>query len=439
MTAVSGPLSFGLSGRLSGPAALDKGGWWRAAANKLDNVAPAFFLDFAPQRFVVDGVHAAIDTAVTLSNASTIRTKIDADLKIRKAAANMLRVTHKNGRSQALLEGTATGLQGAETNPNLWYPDGGAGRTSYSTAFGDLANGVRIASAGGYWHRYSRPCMAAATVGQKFAFSAVVKPGTSGSFYLGVYNGTASKGAGIVPSGADWTAPIVRDNGAGAISKMQSVALADGVYLVSFVLTFADAATSGGWTFGVGPNSDTSGADVIVYAMQVEVGDEPSSLIHNDGDGQVTRTADLADLHSSAGDMTAWAFRGYVPSRVVNWQTLIGIVGNTYFSGDDNNPARVGLFGQTDSSGVILDPPCIPGYVNFCGGWGPSGRRLAVSGGVAGADSKVPDRSRSRMFIGSTEGGLPHGVSIYLDELVGWILPDRPSASGVQSQARVAA
>lgn len=419
------------------PATLGKGGWWRAAANKLDNVAPSFFLDFAPQRFLVEGAPATLETAVAISNASTIRTKIDADLKIRRAAANMLRVTHKNGRSQALLEGTATGLQGAETNPTLWYPDGGAVRTSYAAAFGDFANGVLIASAGGYWHRYSRPCMAAASVGQKFAFSAVVKPGTSGSFYLGMYNGTASKGSGIVPSGADWTAPIVRDELAGAISKMQSVALADGVYLVSFVLTFADPATSGGWSFGVGPNSDTAGDDVIVYAMQVEAGDEPSSIIYNDGDGQVTRTADLAELHASAANMTAWAWRGYIPVRVRDWLPLLISSGGVYFSGDNSSPAKVGLFGHTNEGGTIATPAIIPGDVNFCGGWGASGRRLAVAGGVANAGVDVPDRSRTTMFIGPSTGLVP-GQVIYLDELVGWVLSDRPTAAGSQSQARAA-
>lgn len=168
---------------------------------------------------------------------------------------------------------------------------------------------------------------------------------------------------------------------------------------------------------------------------QCEAGDVATSPIVTSGTA-LTRTADLASLHSSASGVTSWAFRGYVPS-LISGQRLIGLPVAALVGSGLMTYTDIRLEGSTTSSFLVARTGVFPGDIRFCGGFGPSGRRASDNGSAAAEDGGIVDRPRTTIYIG-TASGLVDGQVMYLDELVGWVLPDRPSAAGVQSQARAA-
>ncbi len=185
-------------------------------------------------------------------------------------------------------------------------------------------------------------------------------------------------------------------------------------------------------TFALGTPIDVT---IRIAGPQLEKGAVATSYIPTAG-AAVTRLADVAPLWANAGDATAWAWRGVIPARVVDWLPILMAGDWAIFSGDNSDPAKIGLWGNTDQSGVIPDVASIPGNVGFSGGWGTSGRIASSVGSVTASDSNPVNRDRTSMYLAGASG-LQLGQVLRLRELVAWQLPDRPSAAGCQAQARL--
>ena len=218
-------------------------------------------------------------------------TYVDADGLIRIAAADVPRFDHTNGRRQLLLEGPATGLCGAETNPRLWL-NIGTTVSNVVTPFGALDKAVSVQSGGETWHRRSILAEGNFDVGDRFTMQWIVKFGSSNSMRFSVRNQdlAVESYVNINSSGSSF----VGLDQAGPLSAIKVEELSDGVLRVFVTVTLSGAATS--VQLGAGPNSSTVGANMILYAGQFEVGEFSSSLIYNDASGSVTRPADKAQL-----------------------------------------------------------------------------------------------------------------------------------------------
>lgn len=419
--------------------------WWLRAEHQLDGVAPSFFLSPKSQRHAVNNRAASLAEMVNVQNNSAIRTYIDKDGVLQTAPANTPRIDWSFGYPRLLLEGAATNF--AENSGNNGAVVGviGAGgalpsnfTVNTSTAglmFEVTAKGstggvpwteIRISgtnnSGGNAYPDPSPNNRPAAAVGETWSYS----------FYASLVAGAlpASSGAGKL-SVAEYSAANSYISASDNNIKISTWKR----YSHSRTFTNATVAKSRGFLSLQILPGETVDFTFRIGGLQLEKSPAPTSLIHTTGT-VLTRTADLATLHSSARVMTAWAWRGYVPSLMADQRLLNGVDGAILRSSSVTPPNL--FFDGTSGNSVQVAANAIPGEIGFCGGWGPTARRASNNGSVAVESSQVTDRDRTTMYIGKNSG-LQAGQVIYLDELVGWVLPDRPSAAGVQLQARAAA
>lgn len=419
--------------------------WWKTPANKLDSVSPTFYIDTKDNRFLVNGQVTSQPTAYTVSNASNIRTNIDQSGALVTAAANTPRIDWSFGYPRLLLEGAATNFArvAGNTGAVVGVLGGGGARPNWTVLNNSYAGLTFEVTATGStkgvsWTEFRISGTNNSGAAAYPDFRPLEFPAAS-SGETWTYSAYASLQSGAWPNGGSTvgTINIAEYNSANSylLSSKSSVINAWRRYSASRTFSSPSVATANGFiglAIAVGETVDFT---FRIGGLQLEKSPSPTSLIQTTGTA-LTRTADLCQLHASAGDMTAWAWRGYVPSLIAG-QLLLGVNSGAYIRA--GNADQTALLLEGSNTNATPQPPGqLPGNVGFCGGWGASGRRCSNNGGAVVADSGVPDRSRTTMYIGPVLGLFP-GQVIYLDELVGWVLPDRPSAGGVLSQARAAA
>ncbi|WP_176086984.1 hypothetical protein, partial [Martelella sp. HB161492] len=192
------------------------------------------------------------------------------------AAASEAAFTRLYDDRQLSIEGPESGLAGAETNPRLWTVSS-ATVTDEATAYGDLVNGLRVASAGQTFHRILRTYTASVAAGTMYCGHVLIKKGTSATTSIRFRNGTTATESKVVLTFS--TGLLTSTTDAGAVSNLFAKNLGNDYWWLGSAWTPAEAATV--VNFGVGPESATTGEDVVVYAGQLEAGDRPSSIIPN--------------------------------------------------------------------------------------------------------------------------------------------------------------
>lgn len=420
--------------------------WWGAPANLLDGYAPRMFLDFNSGKYEVQSAVSTLANSITVSNNSTIRTYFDKDGILRTAPANTTRITHRSGFAAALFEGAATNyIRHAALAGAVLGVVGSGGALPTDMSAPSPVGGDIVSTVVGTGTENGMTYVDVRITGQptttrylNFSTNTTI-PAVTGD--KRVFSMWLRLLAGSVDNASDLNFTFAEKNSVGGNAtgnqattiNIKSTITSAARRVIARTMTAADCAYV--LPFLRIPASATPYDFTLRISMpQCEIGDIATSPIVTNGT-VLTRTADLPVLHASAGDMTAWAWRGYVPSLSV-FQQLIGSTGGGYFiSGSAGSEASIRLYGTNSGLGFNN---ILPGDVAFCAGWGASGRRASNTAAAAVEDAVVPDRSRATMYIGPNTG-LVAGQVIYLDELVAWVLPDRPSAAGVQSQARAAA
>lgn len=420
--------------------------WWGAPANLLDGYAPRMFLDFNSGKYEVQSAVSTLANSITVSNNSAIRTYIDQSGALVMAAANTPRIDWAFGYPRLLLEGAATNFAenagntgavvgvigaGGALPSYVSMGTGIAGLTFEVTAKGSTGGvpwtEIRISgtnnTGGNAYPDMSPSNRPAAAVGETWSYSLYA------ALVAGAWPASSGAGKVVVAEYSASSSYIVGSDNNVRVSTWKR-------YSHSRTLTSATVVKARG-LIGLQINAgETVDFTFRIGGLQLEKSPSATSLIQTNGT-VLTRTADLATLHASAGDMTAWAWRGYVPSLIAS-QNLLGATGGDYLRSGGGVPADLYVTGRADLSALLVKSVVMPGNIQACFGFGASGRRGSNAGSVAVADTMVPDRSRTTMFIGPSTGLVP-GQVIYLDELVGWVLPDLPSSAGVQAQARAAA
>lgn len=418
--------------------------WWGAPANLLDGYAPRMFLDFNSGKYEVQSAVSTLANSITVSNNSAIRTYIDKDGALQTAPANTPRIDWSFGFPRLLLEGAATNyVRNSVLAGAVLGVLGSGGALPTNIVMSAAVSGDLETSVVGIGTENGRPYVDVRFVGQHTTHrflnleAANVIPAVAGN--TRTFSIYARVIAGSLDGMGSLDLFLAERNSAGSpLSPASNTSIkptANSTARRLLSRTMTDPACANALPFIRLPAA-TAPIDFTmrISLPQVEAGALATSPILTSGTA-LTRTADLCSLHASAGAMTSWAWRGYVPSLSV-YQHILGSSGGGYFiSGSAGSEASIRLYGT--NAGIGFNN-VLPGTLAFCAGWGPSGRRVSNAGAVAVEDAVVPDRSRATMYIGPNTG-LATGQVIYLDELVGYILPDRPSAAGVQSQARAAA
>lgn len=178
-------------------------------------------------------------------------------------------------------------------NTSAGYLNDGATLTTLSDNVLGVFPGVSVASTGGTWNRQST-ALIAITSGLAYAFTAIVRPGTSGKVSV-----RARDPVGGTESTAHLTFGGVFSvvaTGAGTLTNLTERTLADGV--TREITGIWTPNFTGTGSVGVGPYSATVGEDVKFYALQIEQSVAPTSLILGDG-AATTRSADLLNVDLS--------------------------------------------------------------------------------------------------------------------------------------------
>lgn len=227
-------------------------------------------------------------------------------------------------------------------NTTAGYINDGATLTPLSDNVLGQFPGVSVAGTGGTWNRQSTVPIAI-TSGLAYAFTAIVRPGTSGKVSV-----RARDSVGGTESTAHLTFGGVFSvvaTGAGTLTNLTERTLADGV--TREITGIWTPNFTGTGSVGVGPYSTTVGEDVKFYALQVEQSPAPTSLILGDG-AATTRSADLLDVDlSTIGMVNPQAFTIFVDFEM-EWRQAGGIFPRLF---EISTPVAV-----QDRILVVLDP-----------------------------------------------------------------------------------
>jgi len=433
-------------------AALARGkgpAWYRRTSELLDGVSPGFYLDVYNQRHSLAGGAATLTDLLSVANASGARTYVDKTGAIVTAAPNTPRIDWTAGVPELLLEGATTnpirnsaaagavaGTPG--TMPTNWSMAVGSGLSKQIVATGTDGGmqyirvrvwGTTTAAAQSLTLAFDGYSVAAAVVGQTWTSSAFLRL-VSGAFAANypalVVTEYGSTGTYLVNSGATTALTSTWKR----LPATRTLTNASVAYVTTNL--YAQWPTSG----------TTVDVTFDIALPQIEQAAAASSPIVTNG-AAVTRTADLCTLSPAAAAVLAGAgavaFRGAIPSGSVIQGQIIGQATANGLIRTNSAGSGLVLDGRNDDVGALVWFGALPS-ANFgiAAGWGASGRVGSIGGAAALTDAGLADVARAPLYLGGPSG-LVSGQAIRVRQLVGWTLPDRPSAAGIQAQARLAA
>ena len=418
------------------PITLGTGGqWWRANKHVLDGVAPMAMLSPASGRSMLNG--KAVNDNALVSRQGGIKYVVGADGVLTAVPGNTLAYDWSNRVRELLFEGQSTNymINGNMTGAVVGVLDSGGVRPAdhtFSTYPGITVEITAVGETNGVpwveYHMYgtnssgakvfpdpsftTRP---AAVAGETWTYSFYAE------LVAGLFEGTSGR------------IGIAELSSSGAyLSGVQATKIAEWKrYSLTRTLTNASTAFTRGYIDLSIINGATVDCTFRLGAVQLEKASAPTSYIPTSG-AAVTRPADVAPLWSDAGDATAWAWRGGVPTRS-SFQQILSATGGPYLESGGGDPTilrYVGYNPPMDGDAVL------PATIGSCFGWGDSGSTACNAGKAVRQAASTASKARTAMSIGPLTG-LITGQVLRLHELVAWQLPDRPSAAGCQSQARL--
>lgn len=223
-------------------------------------------------------------------------TYLDSDGLIKTAATNVPRVEYDaSGNLKGLLiEEARTNLVTYSAASVANWPPTLATTTQLTGNYLGQFPGVLVATAGGTFHRIETSNTFSWTLGTPISFRAFYAVGTSGRARVTLRDNVAaaeSSFTGLVGNLSTTSTAI------GTFSNVQNIDWGGGVYELRATLT--PSATTGNARLGIGPDSNTSGQDIIALGAQLEVGAFPTSYIPTSG-ATATRAADICSIATSA-------------------------------------------------------------------------------------------------------------------------------------------
>lgn len=279
--------------------------WESFAPKAADLVVPVLALDFEAGVHTLSGVTRSLPSLWTFSRPGAAYQQLQSG-KLAQVPANAARVADWSAPRRGLLtEIVSTNLQPwlACTASGGWSSGGSTAANLALNALG-VFQGVQVASAGSEAHALTSTGFNV-TAAAVYQVSVWYRAGTSGRLRAVITRATG--GAQSVVRGAIGSAAVTISS-AGAISGVTDVAVADGCRRLTFAYIAAATDTV---TLGIGPDSLTSGQNIVALAAQVETGPVATTPILTSGVSQGrTEAATLPISGIWAAAPFSLAFRG---------------------------------------------------------------------------------------------------------------------------------
>ena len=421
------------------PSVAVRGGlapWWRRPTHLVDGFAPGAAADFVRGRYMLADRAGAFGDLIALT--SEAKWIVDTSGALVQVSAGQPAFDGSTGRRRWLLEGAATNLV-----PNAWSPSALPYLGGITVATGAAVGGaseILVTETSTTAQHYGSGASTTFTAGSSYVASVIARALTGR--FLQLAFPSAAFGATQYATFDLVDGAVVASAGAGTA---YITALPGGRHLCEWAMTAVATATAASFIAGLATSGSAGrlpayagdGRAVALLCVQTEVGSRATSRISTAG-AAVTRVADLAALQPAAaavlqGAGAAVVWRGAAGSSVAS-QHLLSVPSGALIG--QNGAGGISLYGSTDMTGLAAPNSTLPGEVGFCGGFGPTGKIVASRGAAAVTAATLVDRARTAAAIGPPTG-LAAGQVLALDELVCWLLADRPSAAAVQDQARV--
>ena len=207
------------------------------------------------------------------------------------------------------VDGGAGGMivEPARTNQVIWSVSSAANWSAVGSTLADLSQnvlglfqGLSVASAGAVWHRAAPPAISFDST-KTFCVTLWYSAGSANNIKAILYSTSSTPSTDLEVGGVPGAVGILKQDN-GTVFDLRETDLGSGVFRLSFCCT-VDATISENW--GVGPDSATSGQDVVVYGMQIEEGNAATGYIATNG-SVGARVADSVGL-AGAGWLSASA------------------------------------------------------------------------------------------------------------------------------------